>query len=161
MIETILISACLVGQKVRYDGRSSQSDGDLIRLWHSQGRLIPLCPEVAGGLSVPRPPAEIVGGDGADVLDGRAKLKTEAGVDVTDAFIAGAHHALAVAQKKGARIAILKSKSPSCGSSKIYDGTFTATRQAGMGVTAALLRRNGIHVFSEKELDQVAKELAG
>lgn len=159
-MEKILISACLVGQKVRYDGRASSSDGEWIGRWQQQGRLVAVCPEVSGGLSVPRPAAEVVGGAGEAVLDGIARLKTEDGRDVTDAFLAGARHALDVARRHEIRLAILKARSPSCGSSKIYDGTFTGTRQDGAGVTTALLRRHGIEVFNEDQLQQVAHRIA-
>lgn len=158
-MEKILISACLVGREVRYDGRASTAPGDLVEHWQSEGRLVPVCPEVAGGLSVPRPAVEIDGGDGADVVDGQARLRTGEGVDVTDAFVAGAEHALEVARREKIRVAVLKARSPSCGSSSIYDGTFSGTLREGSGVTAALLREHGIAVFSEEELEAVAEEV--
>ncbi len=158
-MERILISACLVGQKVRYDGEDSKTGQERIERWHQEGRLVAVCPEVAGGLGVPRPAAEIVGGDGQDVLDGDGRLVTEEGEDVTDAFVSGAQHALKVARKHQIRLAVLKSKSPSCGARQIYDGSFTGVRRDGMGVTAALLRRNGIAVFNEGELDEAARVL--
>jgi len=110
--------------------------------------LIPVCPEEAGGLPTPRPPAEIVGGDGEDVLNGKAKVMTVDGRDVTDAYLKGAHHALQVAQAHGATQVILKARSPSCGCSDIYDGTFSGTLTSGDGVTTALLKRHGITVTS-------------
>lgn len=161
MVEKILISACLVGQKVRYDGGASRVEGGWIAVWQRQGRLVPVCPEVAGGLEVPRPPAEIVGGGGEAVLDGEAKLLTKTGDDVTEAFIKGARHALDVAQSEGVRIAVLKARSPSCGSSAIYDGHFAGQLRDGSGVTAALLRRHGLEVFNEEQLDAVAERLSG
>jgi uncharacterized protein YbbK (DUF523 family) len=93
-----------------------------------------------------------VGGDGHDVLAGTAKVVTRAGTDVTDRYVAGARLALERAQQVGARKAILKSRSPSCGTGAIYDGTFTRTRQAGDGVTAALLKEHGIEVVTEADL---------
>jgi uncharacterized protein YbbK (DUF523 family) len=111
-----------------------------------------VCPEVDGGLGTPRPPAEIVGGDGADVLAGRARVVTSGGADVTGAYVAGARRALAVAQESGARAAILKSRSPSCGKGGIYDGSFSRSLRAGDGVTAALLRANGIEVVTDEEV---------
>ena len=159
-MEKILISACLVGQKVRYDGKASSTDGGIIARWKEEGRLVAICPEVAGGLSVPRPAAEIVGGEGADVLDDRARLITGAGEDVTSAFVDGAHRALALAQSQGIRLAVLKARSPSCGSSTIYDGSFSGQKVAGAGVTAALLRRHEITVYSDQELDQAVRHLA-
>lgn len=148
----VLVSACLLGHRVRYDGAESASDSDILARWRAQGRVRAFCPEVAGGLSTPRPPAEIVGGTGEDVLDGTARVLTEAGADVTEAFLRGAHHALRAALDAGAKLALLKSKSPSCGAHQIYDGTFSASRRPGRGVTSALLARHGIHVFTEHEL---------
>jgi len=103
-----------------------------------------------GGLPTPRPPAEIVGGDGDDVLEGRARVVSAAGEDVTAQFLAGAREALRLAGAVGAKAAILKERSPSCGSGAIYDGTFRGAVRAGQGVTAALLRRHGVQVFSEE-----------
>ena len=159
-MEKILISACLVGRKVRYDGEASTPQGEWIQRWRRQGRLVPVCPEVAGGLAVPRLPAELVGGDGEDVLDGRATLCTAGGEDVTQAFVDGAHRALEVARREAIRVAILKARSPSCGAAQVYDGTFSKTLQVGMGVAAALLRREGIVVFSDEELDAAVRHLA-
>lgn len=143
-----LISACLAGCECRYDGKAStiQSFVEMVE----QGEAIFVCPEQLGGLSTPRPPAEIVGGDGEDVLDGKAKVVTNTGEDVTSQFIKGAREALRAAKLAGVKEAILKEDSPSCGSAKIYDGTFSACKVTGNGVTAALLKRNGIHVLSEK-----------
>jgi uncharacterized protein YbbK (DUF523 family) len=115
-----------------------------------EGKAIPVCPEQLGGLSTPRNPAEIVGGDGEDVLDGKARVMDRTGKDVTEAFIRGAYEALHLAKAVGAKEAILKEKSPSCGSCVIYDGTFQGKKKAGMGVTAALFQRHGIRVYSEE-----------
>lgn len=145
----------MAGRPVRYDGAAKPVGGDLFERWRTEGRLIPFCPEVSGGLPVPRPPAEIVGGDGGNVLDGMARILTDTGEDVTDEFLQGAHLALGTAQRSGVRIALLKEGSPSCGSHRIYDGTFTGTSAPGTGVTTALLRRSGIHVFSENDLEAV------
>lgn len=150
--ESVLVSACLLGRRVRYDGGHSASDSAILARWQTEGRVCTFCPEVAGGLSTPRPPAELVGGTGADVLDGTAKVVTEQGVDVTQAFLRGAHDALRAALEVNAKLAVLKSKSPSCGAHEIYDGTFSGTRRAGQGVTAALLTRHDIRVFTEHEL---------
>lgn len=116
---------------------------------------MPICPEVAGGLPVPRLPAEIVGGDGADVLDGQARVVTAAGEDVTAAYVRGAERALATTKQHGIMAAILKQRSPSCGSVHIYDGTHSGKLKAGEGVTAALLRRHGVTVWSESDLSRV------
>ncbi len=142
----VIISACLLGVHCRYDGGHSRNE---TALQHRETyQLIPVCPEEAGGLPTPRPPAEIVGGDGTDVLDGKAKVMTADGVDVTEAYLRGARHALAVAQSHDATQVILKARSPSCGCGNIYDGTFSGTLTSGDGVTAALLKRHGITVTS-------------
>lgn len=154
----VLVSACLLGQPVRYDGRAS-GHPDLLQRWQSEGRIVPLCPEVAGGLPTPRPPAEIPGGQGGAVLDGEAKVVTVSGEDVSAAFLAGAQLALELIRRHGIRIAILKSGSPSCGNLLTYDGTFSGTKVSGEGVTTALLRREGVQVFSELELEAAEKAL--
>lgn len=123
-VERILVSACLLGSRVRYDGGAKTSDDELLARWRAEGRLVRFCPEVEGGLPVPRPPAEIEGGaGGAAVLAGEARILTPEGDDVTAAFVSGARQALAVAQSRGVRVAILKEGSPSCGSLRIYDGS--------------------------------------
>lgn len=157
----ILISACLLGERVRYDGRAAARQSDLLERWRAEGRLVPVCPEVAGGLPVPRPRAEIVGaGQGAGVVAGTARVVTEHGDDVSDAFLAGARSALAAARRTGARMAILKAGSPSCGVFELADGTFSGTKIAGRGVCAALLAAHGIAVFDEHHLDDAARLLA-
>ena len=142
----IVISACLLGVRCRYDGGDSRNEAAIKHKETSE--LIPVCPEEAGGLPTPRPPAEIVGGDGDDVLNGKAKVMTAEGIDVTDAYLKGAHHALKVAQSNSATHVILKARSPSCGCGDIYDGTFSGTLTTGDGVTTALLKRHGITVTS-------------
>jgi len=145
----VLVSACLLGERVRYDGRDAATHDDLLARWTSEGRLVRFCPEVAGGLGVPRPAAEIRG----------ASVVTADGTDVTAAFVAGAERALEAARASGVRLAVLKENSPSCGSTHVYDGTFTGTRVAGQGVTAALFEANGIRVFSERTLADAAAYL--
>ena len=152
-MKKILISACLLGAPVRYDGRSVPLSHPLISLWKSQGRLIEFCPEYAGGLAIPRPPAEICGGSGQDVIKGRAKVTTEAKLDITQPFLIGAEAALARVRAKGIFLALLKEKSPSCGVHMIYDGRFNKKTVKGRGVTTALLKKNGIKVFSENEIE--------
>ncbi|GAA2126885.1 DUF523 domain-containing protein [Actinomadura napierensis] len=159
-MERILVSSCLVGRPVRYDGAAKPVAAGLFERWRAEGRLVPFCPEVSGGLPVPRPPAEIVGGDGAAVLGGTARVVTGTGADVTAEFLRGARLALAAARRAGARVALLKEGSPSCGGARVYDGTFTGTSVAGSGVTAALLRREGVHVFGEDDLEAVETLLA-
>ena len=143
----VLVSACLAGMAVRYDGSSNPDD--VVARLVAAGRAVLVCPEVDGGLGTPRPRAEILDGTGDDVLDGKARVVTEGGVDVTDAYVRGAERALEAARKAGATAAILKSRSPSCGTGQIYDGSFEGELRQGDGVTAALLRRNGIVVTTE------------
>lgn len=146
MSEKLLISACLLGDPVRYDGKSKPiADLDWVKQLQQQQRLFVICPEVAGGLPTPRPPAEKVQG----------KVLTELGVDVTPAFQSGAEKALALCQQHGIKYALLKAKSPSCGNREIYDGSFSGNLIRGMGLTAELLTRNGVQVFSELELNKL------
>jgi uncharacterized protein YbbK (DUF523 family) len=114
-------------------------------------KLIPVCPEELGGLSITRPPSEITGGDGADVLAGKAKVVTKQGEDVTPYLLKGAAEVLKIAQTHNARKAILKARSPSCGCGEIYDGTFSGRTRPGDGVTTALLKKHGIEVVTEKD----------
>ncbi|KMM78800.1 DUF523 domain-containing protein [Pseudomonas deceptionensis] len=159
MTHKLLISRCLLGHRVRYDGGASGPYAQLAQ-WQAEGRVIALCPEVAGGLPTPRAPAEIPGGQGAQVLDGTAPVMTVEGEDVTAAFVSGARQALALVQQHGIGIAILKANSPSCGNVLTYDGSFSATKVEGQGVTAALLIRAGVQVFSELQLEEAAEALA-
>ncbi|WP_434627317.1 DUF523 domain-containing protein [Pseudomonas sp. Z1-29] len=154
----ILVSRCLLGHRVRYDGGAS-GPFDLLQHWLDEGRVVPLCPEVAGGLPTPRPAAEIPGGQGARVLDGNAAVITTEGEDVSAQFLSGAYQALALVREHGIRIAVLKANSPSCGNLLTYDGTFSGVKVRGEGVTAALLKRNGVRVFSELELAEAALTL--
>jgi uncharacterized protein YbbK (DUF523 family) len=156
----ILISACLLGERVRYHGGDAALSNPILERWRREGRLVPFCPEVAGGLPVPRPAAEIQGTGGLAVLEGTARVITSGGADVTDAFLAGARGALAAALRSGARVAVLKDGSPSCGSTEIYDGTFSGRRRAGVGATAALLAENEVRVFNEAELDVAQRFIA-
>jgi uncharacterized protein YbbK (DUF523 family) len=156
----ILVSACLLGNKVRYDANDVPTESKLLDEWRTENRLISFCPEVAGGLSVPRLPAEIIGTDGNAVLDGTAKVVDNQGKNVSEFFINGAKKALEAAQSNNVKVAILKEKSPSCGSSFIYDGTFSSVRKVGQGVTTALFERNGIKVFSDLEIESVSDFLA-
>jgi uncharacterized protein YbbK (DUF523 family) len=150
----ILVSACLLGNKVRYDANDVPTESNLLDDWKNEGRLVSFCPEVTGGLSVPRLPAEIQSDDGNAVLDGTAKVFDNQGNDVSEFFINGAKKALEAAQNSDVKFAILKEKSPSCGSSFIYDGTFQSVRKVGQGVTTALLERNNIKVFSDLEIEK-------
>jgi uncharacterized protein YbbK (DUF523 family) len=139
-----ICSACLTGTKCRYDGETRTNAQ--IRNRYEAGELKAVCPECFAKLSIPRCPSEIVGGDGEDVLDGKARVLAQDGGDRTAEFIEGAQKTLEAAQRCGAKRAYLKSKSPSCGCGRIYDGTFTGVLRGGDGVTAALLKRHGIEV---------------
>ena len=150
-MQKILVSRCLLGHPVRYDG-GAHGPFALLERWQAEGRVVALCPEVAGGLPTPRPPAEIAGGQGGGVLDGRLPVLTVDGEDVSAAFVAGAEQALALVRQHGIRLALLKARSPSCGNRENYDGSFSGVKVAGEGVTAAALRRAGVQVFSEEEL---------
>ncbi|WP_433737693.1 DUF523 domain-containing protein [Pseudomonas putida] len=155
----ILVSRCLLGHRVRYDGGAS-GPFDQLQVWLDEDRVVPLCPEVAGGLPTPRAAAEIPGGQGAEVLEGSASVMTTEGEDVSAQFLSGAYQALELVKKHGIRIAVLKANSPSCGNLLTYDGTFSGVKVRGEGVTAALLKRNGVQVFSELELAEAAQALA-
>jgi uncharacterized protein YbbK (DUF523 family) len=150
-MQKILVSRCLLGHHVRYDG-GAHGPLALLQRWQTEGRVVALCPEVAGGLPTPRPAAEIASGQGAQVLDGQLSVLTINGEDVTAAFVAGAEQALALVRQYGIRVALLKARSPSCGNRENYDGSFSGVKVAGEGVTAAALRRAGVQVFNEEEL---------
>ncbi len=136
----IIVSACLAGLRCRYDG-ASKPCAAVMRLV-AEGKAIPVCPEQLGGLPTPRVPAEMRGG----------KVINREGVDVSAQFSRGAEEALKLAKLAGATTAILKARSPSCGSGEIYDGTFTGTLLSGDGVFAALCKANGIEIKTEDEL---------
>jgi len=150
----ILLSACLLGDPVRYDGQSKTLQSTTLDKLLSQDRVISFCPEVAGGLPVPRATAEIHAGDGAAVIAKLASVKTQDGTDVSEYFLSGAQQALALCRQHGITVAVLTESSPSCGSSRIYDGSFTHSTTPGSGVTAALLAQNGVRVFSQHQLDE-------
>lgn len=146
----VAVSACLLGHACRFDGRSKPSAQ--VQSLSQHFRLLPICPEVAGGLPVPHPPCEIV--DGSRPV----RVVDESGRDVTREFHAGAAHCLEQLRDADCRVAVLKAKSPSCGSGRVYDGTFSGTLVPGWGVAAQLLRDAGVAVFDET---QVASLLAG
>jgi uncharacterized protein YbbK (DUF523 family) len=151
----VLVSACLLGSPVRHDGAHKRAASAVLQRWLAEGRVVPVCPELAGGLAVPRAPAEIEGGAGGSaVLDGRTRVIDADGRDVSVAFVAGAEHALRQARQHGIRLAVLKEGSPSCGSSVVHGGRFDGTRIPGRGVAAALLAEGGIALFSEAQFDE-------
>ncbi len=143
-----IISACLAGFNCKYNGKNNYHEvfGRLVK----ENKAVPFCPEQAGGLPTPRPPSEIKGGDGKDVIQGGAGVVTVDGKNVTENFIIGAKETLKLVELVGAREAILKSNSPSCGCRKIYDGTFRGVLKDGMGVTAAYLKAHGIRVIDSE-----------
>lgn len=156
----ILISACLLGQPVRYDGKGKLFSHPLVELWQREGRLVSLCPELAGGFPVPRPPAEIACGEGGDaVLAGEGRVVEIGGGDVTAHFLAGAEKAVELARAEGCAFALLIDGSPSCGSGFIYDGSFSGTRHPGRGVTAALLAKSGIEVYAPAQIETLAARI--
>lgn len=148
----VLVSSCLLGEAVRYHGGDARCESEVLERWRAEGRLVAVCPETGAGLPVPRPPAEIAGGDGASVLRGEALISDRSGADVTPAFLRGAQLAVEAAVQHGVRLAVLKDGSPSCGTTYVYDGTFRGQRSPGAGVTAALLSRAGIRLFNERQL---------
>jgi uncharacterized protein YbbK (DUF523 family) len=160
-MQYVLVSACLLGKPVRYDGRAVPNDHAVLAGWLAGGRVVSVCPEVAGGMPIPRPPAEIEpGATAAAVLAGRARVVAVSGDDATLPFVTGAREALAAARKHGIRVAVLKEGSPSCGSGYVYDGHFSGVKQPGVGVTAQLLADAGVRVFSEHQWAQAQACLA-
>ncbi|MBD7984377.1 DUF523 domain-containing protein [Sporosarcina sp. Sa2YVA2] len=153
----ILVSSCLAGLQVRYNGTHCLNN--MISKLIDEGQAIPVCPELLGGFLTPRAPAEIIGGNGEDVLDGTAKVIEKSGKDVTELYIKGAYTTLKKAKEVNATVVVLKEYSPSCGSSMIYNGEFEGEKVAGNGVTTALLKRNGLHVISEEQLSDNFDEI--
>ena len=146
----ILVSQCLYGGAiVRYDGRDKAETDPLFLKWKAEGRLVPVCPETAGGLAVPRAPAQIREG----------RVVTESGDDVTESYVRGAEKVLETAMEHDVAFAIFKQKSPSCGSRYIYDGTFTGRLKEGRGIAAGYLIKAGLRVFGEDELEDAAEYL--
>ena len=141
----ILISACLLGARCRYDG-ASKEHLEVLKL-AERHTLVPVCPEQLGGLPTPRTPSERQGD----------AVCTREGKDVTEAYRRGAEEALRLCRMLGCEAAVLKERSPSCGCGEIYDGTFTGTLTAGDGVTAELLKANGIPVYGESRIGELLK----
>lgn len=159
-MEKVLISACLLGEPVRYHGGHAKIENQILATWVAEGRVIAICPEVSAGRGVPRLPAEIIGANGFSVLDGFAVVVDSEGTDLTLEVLEGARMALDQARLQGIKVAVLRDGSPSCGGSSIYNGTFRGIKKRGeRGVTAALLQRNGIAVFAEYQIEQAAHRL--
>ncbi|NKM50333.1 DUF523 domain-containing protein [Rhizobium leguminosarum bv. viciae] len=161
MQSKILVSACLMGHAVRYDGRAKPLLHPAIERWRAEGRLVTICPEMSAGMTVPRPPAEIAEAvTGEEVLAGTARVVELTGADVTEEFLQAAINAVTLARQTGCHYALLIDGSPSCGSGFIYDGTFSGRKQAGNGVTAAALKAAGVEVFSDHEIEQLIDRIA-
>ena len=147
----IVVSACLLGENCKYSGGNNKSEK--VKKFLEGKEYIAVCPEQLGGLSTPRDPSEIIVGenmlDGHNVLDKKTKVLSNKGVDVTENFIKGAKEALKIAKENNATKAILKEGSPSCGGTRIYDGTFCGNKIKGMGVTAAIFDRENIEIINE------------
>lgn len=143
----ILVSACLLGDPVRYDGKSKPIYHTFFSEWLRLDLLVKLCPEMCGGLPTPRPPAEI---------QPNRLVKTAQNKDVTSFFVQGAQQALSTCLTNNIKIAILKEGSPSCGSTYVYDGSFTKNKVTGEGLTTKLLRENGIAVYSEHQIEDAS-----
>lgn len=147
--EKIFLSACLAGINCTYNGKN-KSHPVFVQM-HKEGRCLIGCPEVLGGFKIPHNPSEIVEGSGRDVLEGKSKVLSSEGRDVTEFFLKGARAVSELMETANIKKAVLKSKSPSCGSGQIYDGTFSHRLVSGDGVTTALLKMNGIEVLSDVE----------
>ncbi len=161
MSDKILISACLLGQPVRYDGRGMAIESEILRQWERDERLVVVCPEVMGGLPTPRPPAEIEPGFTAEtVIAGEGAILDPEGGDVTQEFLRGARLAVEMAREAGCKYALLTDKSPSCGSTLVYDGTHEGNRIPGVGVTTALLKADGVEVYAQHQIQDLAARLA-
>ncbi len=147
MFDKILISQCFLGKNVRYNSEKILLKHPLLTLWQQQNRIVAICPEVSGGLSVPREPAE--------QQQNSDEVITISGVNVSAQFNFGSQQALMLCQQHNIRFAILKESSPSCGSSLIYDGSFSNKKIAGQGITCKVLTQEGIKVFSENNLQEL------
>ena len=146
--EKLLISSCLLGELVKYNGHHNLLDESILEKLKSRYTLYPICPETEGGLSTPRIPCEIISINPLQVVN-------KDNQDQTREFVLGANKALELCKKVGISKAVLKANSPSCGNKTIYDGTFSGKKIVGQGVTALLLNKNSIEVFSEEELERL------
>lgn len=150
-MEKILVSRCLYGGEiVRYDGGDTTELDTRFLKWKEEGRLIPVCPEVIGGLPTPRPDSQRVGAK---------KVMAQTGQDVTEEYTRGAEQALSLAKENHVAFCIMKQDSPSCGSKFIYDGTFTDTKIPGQGLAVEYLRNAGFRVFGEEDMDEAERYL--
>lgn len=143
--QKIAVSACLLGDRVRYDGNSKPMDKKIIWKLRIKYDIVKICPESSGGLKIPREPSERIG----------EKIISRANVDVTENFILGAEKTLETIKRNGIEIALMKKRSPSCSNNGIYDGTFSGNIKDGLGVSAELLINNGIKVYNEEEIENI------
>ena len=143
MKEALLISACLLGTNCKYNGGNNALPEEQLAVLRERYRLVPVCPERDGGLPTPRLPSERLGD----------RVVNKAGEDVTEAFRRGAALARETAKREGCRIALLKERSPSCGSGRIYDGSFSSTVISGDGITAEALKKSGLTIYGETEFE--------
>ncbi len=148
----VLVSACILGVNCRYDGGNVRNEKLMAVIDKGSIVPIPVCPEQLGGLPTPRKRCEIVGGDGFDVLEGKAKVLSEDGEDLTDYLLRGAEEVLKIAKLVKADLAVMRDGSPSCGCGRIYDGSFSGRKIEGYGVTSALLIWSGFRVVNVENL---------
>jgi Uncharacterized conserved protein len=149
----ILVSSCLCGINCRYNGGNNETEW--VKKLYKDGKAVLICPECLGEMETPRHPHEIIGGNGTQVLSGKAKVMDKnKEIDSTEKFIKGANLSLELAKKHNIKLAILKSKSPSCGYGKIYDGTFSGKIIDGNGVACQLFIDNGIKIITEEDYDK-------
>jgi uncharacterized protein YbbK (DUF523 family) len=149
-----LVSGCLNGRPIRFNETNVEVESSIWDAWIAEGRLVAFCPELAAGFPVPRPPAEIVGSVASVVLQRQGVVLEDDGNDVTDLFIKGAELAAERAIAAGCVAAVLTDGSPSCGTTYVYDGSFTGGTLPGMGVTAQLLSDCGLAVFAESQIEE-------
>ena len=149
ILDKILVSKCLLGENVKYNGGNNFADSEIIKKWQRLGMVIPICPECDGGLPTPRPASEIRGD----------RVINRENCDVTEYFEQGALEAVQKAVQYGAKYALMKQSSPSCGSKTIYDGTFSGTKKSGMGIAARKLSEQGVLIFDENQIEELDKFL--
>lgn len=155
--QKVLVSACLLGDKVRYDGSSRPVGHSVLKQWLEDDRIVKECPETLGGLLVPRPAAEIEPEfDGKDIYHEQGRVITRQGHNVSQYFVRGARRIVELVEEHKIRVAIMKANSPSCGNDTIYSGEFNRSTRDGQGVTAAALTEAGVRVFNEHQLEEAA-----
>jgi len=143
-MKKVLVSACLYGDKCRYDAKDVSFDDPTFLKWKAEGRLVKICPEICGGLKTPRPDSQIRG----------EKVLARTGQDVTEEYEKGAEEAVLLAKENQVACCIMKQRSPSCGSKIIYDGTFTGGKIKGEGIAVRKLRKAGFKVFGEEDMEE-------